>query len=72
MGTKWLPSVLGLLLEQNRKRVDNGERKGPESHYCVCIWTQDTAPGLGACLVQQEVCSDSTGLKSWKTPGAGR
>lgn len=56
MGTKWL-SVPGLLSEQNRKRADS---------YHVCIWTQNMAPGLGACLVQQEVCSDSTGLTSWE------
>lgn len=24
------------------------------------------ALGLGACLVQQEMCSDSTGLTSWE------
>lgn len=66
MGTKWLPSVLGVLREQNRKRADNGKRKSLESRYCVCMWTQDTAPGLGASHVQQEVCSDSTGLMSWE------
>lgn len=64
MGTKWL-SVPGLLSEQNRKRADNGKWRGLESYH-VCIWTQNMAPGLGACLVQQEMCSDSTGLTSWE------